>query len=169
MSTFLALTIAVGLILFIALVLSINFKTPHDLSHASLKQLPDRPKRKVYADSMVTLCGDPPTDKPPQTKEEKEKQKRKEEEARSPASMLKRAANKIDELTDEDDLTIVKLDVFYGKDEEGHKDVRVFAEETNGDLIVYIARRDPGNDSVASYEKAQLVEIEEIVARQIKR
>lgn len=110
--------------------------------------------------------GDKPSKKK-LTEEEKEAKR----VAQAPGTLLNRAHKKIDEYVDSEDFSVSKLVVIYGTDWTGlnGRDVRVFAEMSDGTLGIYYANADPANDAWLVFQKDSLSEVAEIVKRQMTR
>ena len=116
---------------------------------------------------------DKPEDpKKPETKEEKEARIAKIKEMRSLGAALKRAHDKLDEFMESDTNTetiVNQFVILYGKDEDGHKDVRAFAEFGSGAFALCYGRADATHDELVFFEKADIFRLREILDRQDKK
>lgn len=123
------------------------------------------PRLTVFADSDKKKKEEP---KPP-TEEQKAAAKEKLKEAKKAGTLLKRAQNKIDSYCEDASAVLCKTSVFYGHDEDGHTDVKAFAEFADGSLGIYYANFDPDNDAWMLFEKRDMEDIQEIGRRQDHR
>jgi ElaB/YqjD/DUF883 family membrane-anchored ribosome-binding protein len=104
------------------------------------------------------------------TKEEKKALEDKKKDEKSNGTMLKRAQQKIDDYVKEESFTVVRVNVFYGRDiQEGDRDVKVFAEFSDGSLGLYYASVDPDNDTWMYFAHESLEDLKDVIERQIRR
>jgi hypothetical protein len=116
------------------------------------KEEPDKPKAKKLTD------------------EEKAAKLKALKEAKKPGTLIKRAQAKIDKYCeDATNATVAKTIIFYGHDEDGGIDVKVFVEFTDGLLGIYYADVDPDCDAWMTLEKAYMEDLENIGNKQKNR
>ena len=105
------------------------------------------------------------------TKAEKEAIERKEREARSYGTLLKRAHRKIDDYAEDiEPIRLCSVSVLYGHDSgKGNRDVRAFAQFSDGSFGLYYANMEPDDDAWIIFDKDSLRDLKDIIERQIDR
>lgn len=128
----------------------------------------------AIAPSSFTLADDEKKEtkkdeKPKLTEKQKAERQKALREAKKTGTLLKRAQNKIDEYCEEFTLTLSKTIVFYGHNEDGDVDIKVFAAFKDGSLGIYYAGPDPDGDAWMLFEKDSMKDIEIIGHTQSER